>query len=114
MALGNNLLIHNAADADGDSFLNWQEFLAGTNPNDPNSVLKVLSERVFGAGGALESLNLKWPGQPGKTYVIEYVTSLGDTNWVPLSTNTVVNGQTIEFTSSPGMDPRFYRVRLLD
>jgi sugar lactone lactonase YvrE len=114
LALGNNLLIHNAADADGDSFLNWQEFLAGTNPNDPNSVLKVLSERVFGAGGALESLNLKWPGQPGKTYVIEYVTSLGDTNWVPLSTNTVVNGQTIEFTSSPGMDPRFYRVRLLD
>jgi hypothetical protein len=114
LTLGNNLLVHRDADADGDSFLNWQEFLAGTNPNDPASVLKVLSERIFGVGGQLESLNLQWPAQPNKTYVIEYVPSLGDTNWIPLSTNTVINGQTIEFTASPGTDPRFYRVRLLD
>jgi hypothetical protein len=39
IANGLNPLVNDAnLDKDGDSFTNFQEYIAGTNPNDPNSI----------------------------------------------------------------------------
>ncbi len=50
----------NDADPDGDGETNIQEYTAGTNPNDRNSVLKIDSATL--------SPTLAWNSVPGKTY----------------------------------------------
>lgn len=58
-----------ATDADGDSYNDYEEFVAGTDPFDSNSNLRI-SQVVFG-----KALQLTWPGVPGKYYIIESATN---------------------------------------
>jgi len=53
-------------DADGDSQSNLNEFYAGTNPNDANSVLRILGIAPTPAG-----MRLTFQGVRGKTYRLE-------------------------------------------
>ena len=53
------------ADPDGDGLTNGQEFLAGTDPWNANSVLQVTKVRR-----TAEGLELGWNSVPGKTYRI--------------------------------------------
>jgi len=53
------------ADPDGDGLTNWQEFLAGTDPNNADSVLKV--NRVQRVAGGIE---LSWNSVAGRSYRI--------------------------------------------
>ena len=55
------------ADADGDGQATWQEYLAGTDPTDPMSVLRARIEADPSTGGLL----ISWPSVAGKTYRIE-------------------------------------------
>jgi type VI secretion system Hcp family effector len=52
-------------DPDHDGLSNYQEYLAGTNPNDANSVLRV-TDIGLGTG----QVNLTWTSVAGKTYTI--------------------------------------------
>ena len=54
-----------AADPDGDGLTNGQEFLAGTDPWNANSVLQVTAVRR-----TAEGLELVWNSVPGKIYRI--------------------------------------------
>jgi hypothetical protein len=56
------------ADSDGDGATNLQEFLAGTNPLDPNSVLRT---EIISTGVALR---LQWNAQPGFVYQVQMST----------------------------------------
>lgn len=105
-----NILSGPNADADGDGFLNWQEFRAGTNPNEPASALRMLTRQLDGTG----SLTLRWPTIFGKTYVVEYRDSLSGANWLPLTTQATGNGNEMTFTADSTGAPRFYRVRLVE
>lgn len=51
-------------DSDGDGMSNYKEFLAGTDPTDPNSVLKVRLQATP------QGLFLNWNSQPGLMYQV--------------------------------------------
>jgi hypothetical protein len=54
------------ADPDGDGMTNHKEFIAGTGPNDPGSVLQV--ERIEQVG---DDIVIHFPSVSGKTYRLE-------------------------------------------
>lgn len=58
-------------DGDGDGLNTWQEWLCGTEPADPGSVLRLLPTTNGPAG-----LTITWRGVPDKSYTLERSTSL--------------------------------------
>ncbi|WCJ59959.1 hypothetical protein NXS98_02200 [Fontisphaera persica] len=105
----NNLLTHATADADGDGVPNWQEYKAGTHPNDPQSRLAVLANRAANAA----DMAIKWPTAAGKRYIIEVCTELGSGNWTPVASGIEGDGLMKEFRdAAAGGGLRFYRVRV--
>lgn len=61
------------ADADVDGMTTWQEYLADTDPNDANSVLR-LTAIGLGAG---DSILLSFPVSTARYYQLEYTTNIG-------------------------------------
>ena len=59
------------ADPDGDGLTNWLEFLAGTDPNDVDSLLQITGVRRVEGG-----LALQWKSVPGRFYKIAVADSL--------------------------------------
>lgn len=109
-SVAGNFLSASGADADGDGFLNWQEFKAGTNPNESGSTLQMRTDRLPGSG-----VKLRWPTVAGKNYVIEYTESLSGGTWTPLAVQAAGTGADLEITAADsGSVPRYYRVRLVD
>jgi hypothetical protein len=104
-----NLLSQAGADADGDGASNWQEYVAGTDPTDPKSVLQVSTHQA----AALQSQDcvVHWPSVSGKTYVIQRSATLFAPNWITVSTNTGT-GSDMEFHDTTGGPVRFYRVQV--
>ena len=60
-------------DPDGEGFNNLQEYLAGTNPQDAASFLKLDSAVVAGSG-----INLAFTAVAGKTYSVLWKGDLRD------------------------------------
>lgn len=110
--IGNLLSLANA-DADGDGVSNWDEFRAGTHPNRRDSMLKLLTASEGGAtpGGVI----LRWPTVDGKRYVVECSNALFDGEWNEVSATIDGDGDVETFTDAGGgVQPRFYRVRLVE
>src|ERR1039458_9346739 len=99
------------ADPDGDGMSNYQEYLAGTNPNDANSNLRITAES-FSSGGT--SATLTWNSVPTRYYYIQKTPGLSSPVWTdsgsglvsPSAGSTTMAGFTE--TSAP---TRFYRVQ---
>ena len=101
-------LVSQTADADGDGRTNYQEYLAGTNPTDPNSRLAVTAFAPGPGGG----FSLTWETQAGKTYRVERATNLDPGAWTVLQGGISGDGSSKTFTDpNPGTAPRlFYRI----
>lgn len=104
------------ADTDLDGQTDLQEFLAGTDPGDPQSVLHLLGSHADnGAGGLTFTLN--WTAAAGKAYQVIYTNSLSPASWqstLPNSRITASAGQTsLGYTdaSASGSATRFYAVQ---
>ncbi len=105
----------NSMGASGLSAL--QHFIAGTNPNDPNSVFKLV---ITNAGNAraisFTVLRAEGPGYDGFTrlYTLESTPSLAAALWtdVPGFTNLTGNNQIVTYQTASLGSPGFFRGRI--
>jgi hypothetical protein len=112
-------------DADGDGLTNYEEYLAGTHPLNPDSVLKIIQIQKSGPDPPLGSVTVTWEGVRGKIYLIQYCDgSLSRSAlWRPggkvLATEDGPISWTDTFDAMAGQPAlgqrigRFYRIRLL-
>lgn len=72
-----------ARDDDGDGLTAWQEYVAGTDPRDLTSVLKlqITHDELEG------KIGLTWPSATNRIYAIWTTDALGETGFLPLATN---------------------------
>lgn len=97
-------------DRDGDGLTNHDEYLAGTSPTDPTSLLKL--EAISGSSNPETQVVLSFQGVDRKSYTIQYAGQLPP-SWAPLvsfyplaATGPVyVTNQVLA-----GAMPRFYRL----
>ncbi len=103
-----NLLSAANLDPDGDGASNWQEYVAGTNPMDPASVLRLTPL------APAPNFTVQWPSVPGKTYMVQSSVSLFSTNWSVTASNLPGTGQMMQLsdTNTPAPPARFYRVQV--
>jgi hypothetical protein len=101
-----NSLSAATADPDGDGANNWQEYIAGTNPNDATSVFQFVPGSSFSPG----TFTCQWSSVANKHYTIQssYTGMAGP--WKTVVTNVLGNGQTMQWTDSNATGKaEFYR-----
>jgi len=97
-----------AADADNDGMSNLSEYLAGTDPRNANSRLRITSQ-TFNSGNFV----LQFPAISGKTYSVLYRTNITSGAWNKLAdvSNVSTSGTVTTIDSgTAGKPARFYRV----
>ena len=101
-----------AADDDGDGQTNGQEVAAGTNPFSAGSAVKITS--VVTNATFNTSLDLTFPTQSGKQYVLQSKAALTDASWTT-SASILINGTgTAKTLTVPKSTGNFFRVLVQD
>ena len=95
-------------DADRDGMLNWAEFIAGTNPTNNASYLRI--DQTFTPG----LVTLGFEAMTNRTYVVEYTDGLNVPLWTRLAefpARSSITTNRVETVFDPGARTnRFYRV----
>ncbi|MCF7818733.1 MAG: DUF6298 domain-containing protein [Kiritimatiellales bacterium] len=94
-------------DWDKDGRINLEEFQAGTDPTDPNSLLKVIS---FAPSGT--SWVIKWTSVANRHYSVDWSHSIGDP-WELVASNIPATPPVNTYTNFlPNPSKSFYRILL--
>ena len=105
-----NLARNGLLDADADGHTDQQEFLAGTDPLDAASVLRLRQDKRRLVPGRLMHPELEWTSAPGKTYRIQHTPDLA-LPWTDASGDILTGGRNGVITpEAPGL----YRIRLIE
>ena len=97
-------------DNDHDGVTNKDEFLAGTDPNSSESILRLTSIEAVPQG-----IRLTFPTAAGKRYLLESVDALGLNPWLPVSGVIAGTGKLYSLTfANPQPAARFYRLRVVE
>ena len=101
---------NNAADAlldfDGDGMINRDEFVAGTNPTDALSLLKIILSTT-------NTSSLQFVAQTNLGYTVQYRTNLSSALWNNISnipSSPLVRTVVVEVAAPPGVGQRYYRI----
>ena len=95
-----------ADDADSDGFSNWQEYVAGTDPTNALSYLKINSLTPSPGQATLEFLAVS-----NRSYTLQYTESLGLSPWLRLADVVVRTNSRLETVADPSASSnRFYRI----
>ena len=89
-------------DSDGDGASNFQEFLAGTDPKDPTSVLRTRLSRTP------QGFVFVWNTQPGMIYQVQVADNLGA--WTNYGAPRFAHGKFDSVSVPAGSAATFYRV----
>ena len=87
-----------------------QDYLAGTDPTNANSVLRITSG-TFGGGGT--NVNLTWDSVPTRLYYIQKSVNLVSNIWADSGLGTILPSTGLSTTSAfteTNAPMRFYRV----
>ena len=108
VAFFNNLSHDGTADSDGDGATDLQEFLAGTDPTNANSVFRVLT--IAPASGGARTL--LWSGNATRSYRAEFKDDLATATWTALTGTISWNGTTASLPdpTAGSATNRYYRV----
>lgn len=98
------------ADDDHDGVPNWAEQIAGTNPNDPNSVFRASTDIQPAPGGGL---TIKWSSVAGHNYAVHCTKGL-EQPFICLSSNLPATAPLNQYTdaSATNAGPYFYRIQV--
>jgi subtilisin family serine protease len=105
---GHLLGAQDSADADGDGSSNLAEWVAGTNPTNPASCLRLLTPTIT----ATNSIMIQWPSVAGKSYRLERATSLITGFNTIVRSNIAATPPTNSEPDTPILptQPRYYRI----
>jgi len=95
-------------DSDLDGAKDWEEFVAGTDPKNGQSILRCLPPQAPDPTGGLV---LRWPSTPNKTYSVLRASSLHD-SLLPIQTNCLATPAVNSWTDQTISVNGFYRIRV--
>jgi gluconolactonase len=103
------LSVVNTADSDGDGHDDAIENFAGTNPQDSNSVLRILAAERAGA-----TVTFTWASVSNKVYHLACKGSFSESVWSDLSPAIIASNTVTSWSAvvPPGASPVFFRVRV--
>lgn len=97
-----------AEDTDGDGMSDADEQFAGTDPADPQSVIRLLAVERLSEG----TVRARWRGVTGRSYRLETSGNLGD--WQEAVQHTATAAESSRDTTVPASDTaRFFRIVVL-